>query len=129
MNALDKARDATQGLLDAEAVVLQSLARARSTISALEQEAMELRREVATKQVEIFTEAEFAERLKVSTSTLRRARLAGKIRPLEVGSPNCIRYSSVDHLEHLGEIFGQGGDVKNKRAPGNVAQMRSRRTG
>jgi len=103
MNAEQKYTDARRRLMESEASVLQALAFARATITQLEEENRELRAQVTKTRVELFTEEEFAKLCKVSTSTIARARKAGKIEPLMIGS--LVRYSSLDHLAQVGEIF------------------------
>src|SRR3954466_13473337 len=100
----ERSQLAIQELLEAQGQAARAIAFAQQRINELEQECAELRSEVAVKHVEIFTEAEFAERMKVSRDTIKRARQQGLIVPLHVGSALCIRYSS-EHLERVSEIF------------------------
>lgn len=92
-----------QRLIEAEATVLQALANARALVTQLEEENLGLRRQVAVKTIEIFTEREFAALCKVSAQTIAKLRRDGKIQPLKVGDQ--YRYTSVDHLQRVGEIF------------------------
>jgi hypothetical protein len=108
------ADDARRRLMEAEAQASQALGFARALITQLEDENRELRQEVVRSNVEIFTEAEFAQRCKVSPQTIARARKKGRLQPLLIGG--VIRYSSVDHLAKVGEIFGARlREVKNRR--------------
>lgn len=121
----ERSQLAIQELLEAQGQAARAIAFAQQRINELEQECAELRSEVAVKHIEIFTEAEFAERLKVSSATIKRARKEGRIVPLELGSAGstqCIRYSS-EHLERVSEIF------KPRLALATLSAGRRRRTG
>lgn len=89
-------------VVEAETMLLRSLASLRASLTALEEENRQLRLTIVKHQVQIFTESELAERLKVSSRQIARLRLIGKIEPIMVG--DAIRYSS-HHLERIDEIF------------------------
>lgn len=85
--------NAHQRLAEAEASTLQALGCARGALALVEEENRELRREALDRKMLFYTEEEFAERLKVSRSTLQRLRRTHKLEYLLVGQQ--VRYSEV----------------------------------
>ena len=84
---------AQQRLAEAEASTLQALGHSRAALALVEEENRKLRREALDREMRFYTEGEFAQRLKVSKSTLQRLRLAHKLEYLLVGQQ--VRYSEV----------------------------------
>jgi Helix-turn-helix domain len=103
MSAEDKVAAARRRVGEAEASMLLALASARAVLSEVEEENRELRREALKRETQFYTEAEFAALLKVSESTIARARKSGQLQPLRVGVQ--IRYSSLN-VEQAEQIFG-----------------------
>lgn len=98
MTSDEKLAAARRQLAEAESVLLQALASARSLLAAIEEENRELRREAILSRPEFYTEEQFAALLQVSAATVARRRRAGRLPYLTVGTQ--IRYSSV-HLTQL----------------------------
>jgi len=99
----EKCAVARRLILELEARDRQTFALAMKALGELEEDVRELRREAAKRNIEIFTEEEFAAKFKVSPSTIARERKAGRIEPLAMGQ-NIVRYSSLQ-FERAHEIF------------------------
>jgi len=99
----DRLGAARQILLEMEARESNNFALARKVLGEMEEDVRALRMEVGRKQIEIFTEEEFAAKLKISVTTLRRIRREGRVQPLQL-TEKTIRYSSLQ-LERVHEIF------------------------
>jgi excisionase family DNA binding protein len=102
MKSNDVIDAAKERLLEAERVIGQALALSRFALAQAEEENRKLHSTIRRSELLIFTEREFAQRLKVSKSTIARLRKKGVIKPLMVG--NQIRYSST-LLAEVDEIF------------------------
>jgi ribosomal protein S13 len=76
----------------------------RALLGEIEEELRTLRREVTQKQIEFFTEKEFAAKLRVSHDVIANMRRDGELDPLRLRG--LVRYSSLQ-LENAHEIFGQ----------------------
>jgi len=113
MSTETKIEEARRLAFESEALILQSMASLRAALNEAEEENRQLRIEKARREIEIFTEREFAARLQVSDATLRRLRKRRQIEPIYVGG--LVRYTSR-HLEQLHEIFsGKPAGGKNLR--------------
>jgi hypothetical protein len=93
---------ARRALMEAEESVLQALASARVTVTALEEETRQLSETATRQHMEIYTEQQFAKLMQVSLTTIRRARKRGVIEPIFV--EGIIRYTTL-HLMQAPEIF------------------------
>jgi hypothetical protein len=100
----EKCTVARRLLLELEARDQQTIALFKKALGEIEEDVRELRRESAKRDMQIYTEAEFAALFKVSESTMARERKAGHIHPLEMGQ-HVVRYSSLQ-LEQAHAIFG-----------------------
>lgn len=116
--AEDKIQAFRNVLLQIEAQQSQAVVLARKALGEIEEDVRELRRESAKRNIEIFTEEEFAAKFKVSAATIARERKAGRIKALEMGQ-NIVRYSSLQ-LEGAHEIF--------RSRPKLVGRKRERKT-
>jgi|SRR6516162_10055816 hypothetical protein len=86
----------------------------RGILTEIENELQTLRAQAEMNDPRIFSEEEFATWLGVSPSTLKRARLAGQIKPIMVRG--AIRYSTW-HQVHIHEIFAPA-PFKARKKPG-----------
>jgi len=106
---------ARQTAVEAESHInaaLGALAQVRSALARVEEENRDLRVEAAKRQMQFYTESEFARLLKVSASTLARMRQKFRIDPPPyIGFR--VRYSNV-HLERAYEIFDEGRKQKKR---------------
>jgi hypothetical protein len=99
---------ARQMALEAEShinLALGALACVRTELSRVEEENRDLLVEAAKRQMQFYTEREFAQLLKVSAATIARLRRTDKLQFLRVGTQ--IRYTS-EHLALVAEVFAAG---------------------
>jgi hypothetical protein len=105
MSIEDKIATARKIVAETEGREGQTWAIVRGLLGEIEEELRGLRVEAAQRQTEYFTEAQFAEKLRVSEQHIRKLRKRIDIQPPPyIGS--LIRYSSI-HLAKANEIYGQ----------------------
>lgn len=113
-------------LVQAEAQHSQTILLVRKALGEVEEDVRDLRREAMKRDVEFFTEEQFAARVKVSAKSIAKLRKSGKLEPCNVGGP--IRYSSA-HVEHLSRIPGGEPGSQRERSHLQGVPNRNRRTG
>lgn len=127
MNALEeKCAVARRLILELEARDRQTFALAMKALGEIEEDARELRREALKRDVEFFTEEQFAARVKVSAKSIAKLRKAGKLIPCNVGGP--IRYSTA-HVEQLSQIPITETGRRRERPHLQEVPQQDRRTG
>jgi hypothetical protein len=115
MNIDDKIQTARALVAEQEAREGQTWAIVRGLLGEIEEEIRTLRVEKERREVVYFTREQFAERLLVNVSSLKRAEARGEIKPaLRIGSKS--RYASWQ-LEYADEIFSK------RRGPDGRAKM------
>ncbi len=112
MSIDEKIENTRKLVAEQEAREGQTWATVRALLGEIEEELRILRRQVDQKQIEFFTEREFAAKLKVGEDTIARMRRDGELDPLRLRG--LVRYSSLQ-LERAHEIFGQR--TKKKGSP------------